>query len=287
MRPAVIGGWRGIGDAIYLRPAVRAQSAHRAVYLETAWPELFDDLPVKFVRREMALRTQRKNIESLPRETWSELPVDAERIRPRQTWAFGSIPGSIRESVPFLGEPFVFDLPPAGPSPVQSEKPIAVIRPVTLRREWLNPARAPAPEYVAAASEHLRTAGFHVVSVADVDGEAEWIEGPEPVADEVFHKGDLSLGNLMALVNSAAVVVGGVGFIVPMCIAYGTPLVVICGGCGRSNNPEWLTAGLDTSRVRWLVPDEYCMCSREDHDCPKAISDFDVRFLAALAGAIR
>ncbi len=286
MRPALLSGWRGIGDTIYTRPAIRAQSSHRIVFVDTAWPEIFADLRnVQFVRPEANLRTQRKHAATLPPETWSPVPADAERLRPRQHWGHGSIAESVKASVSLMGEPFVFDLPPAGPSPVSTDRPVAVVRPVTLRREWLNPARAPAAEYVATAAAALQSRGYHVVSVADVDGDEEWLVEPAPRADEVFHRGELPLQQLINLVAGAAVVVGGVGWIVPMCVALQTPAVVIGGGCGRSNNPEWLTGGLDASRMRWLLPDDYCMCSRHNHDCPKEITGFDARFGRALEEA--
>lgn len=283
--PTIFQGWLGLGDTIYYRPAARAQAGHRDVYVETAWPELFSDLDVGLVRPNTRYRTQRKNIRRHDDRTpWVPRPGNAESVRPGQRTEFGSVPESIVATVDMHGEPYVFDLPDFGPSPIRTRtRPLAVLRPVTHRREWLNIARSPDPAYVATAATELVRRGYYVVSVADVDGEQEWIEEPAPTAGRRLHHGELKPTELLALVQHADLVVGGVGWIVPACVAMGTPLIVIGGGYGHLNNPDWLMGPLvDGSRIRWLLPDDFCMCADPVHDCPKDISEFDGRFAQAL-----
>lgn len=290
-RPLLIRAMYGLGDGVYQRPFIRAQSELRPVYVTTPWPELYADLPavhpVRPVR--MQYRTQAKNLARLEAFPWATPPRACDRAY--FTYALrrhGSILQELERYVPLAGRPFVFDLPDFGPSPVVAVKPVAVVRPVTTRAEWQNTARAPRPEYIAQAASVLRHAGFHVVAIADIEQPAEWLEGEMPQADEYFVRGELAAPQLLALIQHAAVVVGGSGFIIPTSIALGTPLVVIGGGQGGHNGPERVTdPRMDTSRVRFVLPDAYCPCTSPRHDCDKEISRFPVRFRDALLEAIR
>lgn len=275
----------GLGDSIYEMPFVRAESERREVYLVTPWPELYEDLPVKFVRPARQYRTQIKNLDRQPDGRW------VEHI-PRQRDAKGFWYGlkdpndnAIREfekQVPLSG-PLRFDLPDMGPSPVSARKPLAVIRPVTVRQEWRNRARNPDPRYVWLAARILRARGWHTVSVADVEPPAETLLGDPPVCDQVFHRGELTVKPLLSLVQHADLVVGGVGWIVPAAIAAGTPLIAIGGGMGWHNGPEKVTdPRMDLSRTRFILPDPYCRCKNVSHDCNKRIPGFRTRFERAL-----
>lgn len=82
------------------------------------------------------------------------------------TWQFGKVAS-------------VFDLPSFGESAVQPDKPVAVIRPATVRKEWANPARNPDPKYLAEAARELRK-HFYVVSLADLEKGEEWLVGEPP-----------------------------------------------------------------------------------------------------------
>lgn len=56
--PIYIDGMLGMGDTIYQRAFVKQLPA--GTFIKTAWPELYEDLPVNAVRSDTALRTQRK-----------------------------------------------------------------------------------------------------------------------------------------------------------------------------------------------------------------------------------
>lgn len=273
---------RGLGDGVYQRPFIRAQGEVGEVYIDTPWPELYSDLPgVHAVRpASMPYRTQAKNIARLGNYPWSIAPRVVQRKQ--FTYALAQ-PGSILEElerhIGLAGRPFRFDLPYLGPSPIVAPLPIAVVRPVTIRKEWRNLARAPRPEYVADASRMLRSLGFYVVAVADIDPPAETLEGDMPEADAYLVRGELSAAQVLALIQSAAVVVGGSGFIIPTAIAAGTPLIVISGGQGGHNAPDRVTdSRMDLSRTRFILPDRFCMCRNHLHNCDKGISDFEEKF---------
>lgn len=284
--PLLIDAMAGLGDGVYQRPFIRAQAQLRPVYVVTPWPELYADLPnVHPVRpRRMPYRTQAKNLARLESFPWATPPKEHEKAY--FSYALrraGSILDELEKYVGLAGQPLVFDLPDFGPSPVQAGKPVAVVRPVTTRAEWKNTARAPLPEYIEQAATVLKHAGFHVVAVADLDPPLEWLEGEMPVADQYFVHGELAVSDLFALIQHAAVVVGGSGFIIPAAIALGAPLVVISGGQGGHNAPGRVTdPRMDLSRVRFVLPDYFCPCTNSKHDCDKRISRFPVQFREAL-----
>jgi len=282
-RKLFLEAWHGMGDNIYLRPFARELTHLGELWVQTPWPELYEDLPVHFVHPETDLRTQRKNVERQPASRWSQVPRLAQHLRPYLDRSALSIIAGIAAMIPLGEEGLIFDLPDHGPSPVTSSKPIAVIRPVVVRKEWQNEARNPPPGYLRIAAAKLRERGFHVVSIADLEGKAEWLVAPRPPADEVFHHGELVIEQLVALVRHAAIVVGGVGWILPMAIATKTPLIIVAGGNGRHNSPERLISlGMDDSQVRWIMPDNYCRCGDMMHQCDRRIRYFGRRFSRTL-----
>ncbi|WP_375591594.1 hypothetical protein [Chitiniphilus eburneus] len=271
--PLLVHGMNGLGDNIYQRPLIAGLAEQHELYLQTPWPELYADLPgVRLVRPDTGLRTQAKHAGNSD-TAWVLAPPGVAR---RQI-AYGAtlsrqanIPTAMAAS---LGIPASagLSLPRFGPCPIKASRPIAVIRPVTLRSEWRNEARNPLPEYINAIAETL-VADYHVVSVADLEAGQEWLVGDPPPAHQHLHAGELGMVQLLALLQHAAVVVGGVGWIVPACIAAGVPLFCVLGGQGGHNAPDKLTApDMDTSKVGWAWPVNYCRCSDMRHRCDKRI----------------
>ena len=279
--PVLIRGMHGLGDSIYQRAFLKNLPG---AYLETSWPELYADLDVKPVRPTTRLRTQRKNVANTS-AVWHQPQGVTRRMAigyGGRELAAGSILTAMRRQ--FGVEPGELDLP-AFASPINTDRPFAIVRPVTERREWHNPARNPRPEYVARAAEELRRRGYFVVSVADLADGQEWLVGEPPEADLVLHAGEWPVSDLLGAVQAASVVVGGVGWIVPACIAAKTPLYVIHGGHGGHNHRSKITAPwMDVSRVGWAEPRGMCMCTNMRHRCAKEIDGFDASFSAWLDG---
>jgi hypothetical protein len=267
----------GLGDNIFSRPFVRAAAAQYEVHLETPWPELYADLDIKFVRGMRNLRTQQKNMVRQSVDLWSPPPP---RVREVKVSYFDLASRSIIHSLEcrwaalkVTFDPALFDLPDMGPSPVISDKPIAVIRPVTVRTEWRNEARNPRPEYVAEIAAELM-ATHTVVAVADLAPGQEWTVGNLPPAHWNFLHGELSVRELLALVRDADIVVGGVGWIVPAGLALKVKTFVVLGGHGGHNAPLKITdPRLDLSRIGFAVPEKFCRCTNMLHDCDKRIAD--------------
>lgn len=281
----IINGPHGLGDNISQRPFVRAFAEREDVYLRTPWPQLYRDLSgVKCLPAKSRLRTQAKN--EARGYTWHEPPAGAKEVSVHygsRTMLRGSLHDEIERLLPLHGRPYVNDLPDFGPSPVATDRPIAVVRPVTVRSEWSAVARNCRPEYIGEAAGRLRAAGYHVVTVADVEGNAERLLGAAPPADTAFLRGELMVEQLMALIAHAAIVVTPFGFMVHAAIAYRRPMIVVAGGRGQHCAP-WKETDprQDLTRVRFMIPDVYCMCDKPDHDCPKTISEFEHRFARTL-----
>jgi hypothetical protein len=276
-------GRGGMGDAIYARPFVReAVRRFGDVYVETSWPELFADLPVRCVKRMGGLAVQAYHGELAPADLWHEPPPTCRRIRLRYRWdrlAHRTVVAEMEVLSKLAPRLLRFDLPPLPESPVAGR--YAVVRPPAIRLDFPAPAREPLPEYLASAAAMLRSDGYRVVTLGAFVPGLEEPNGEVP-ADVRFEHGELPLLRALALVANAALVVCGPCWMVPAAAVAPVPLVMICGGCGGRNKPQAL---LDKRMLRapatWLQPAKYCMCRKRDHDCPKEITNFAERFGAA------
>jgi hypothetical protein len=281
-----VRGMKGLGDCIFSRAFIKALARRADVYYETPWPEIVYDLPrVRFVYSRTPLRTQARNVAQQPPSRWSQAP---DRIAQRITIGYGAAElrsGSILQTMERQTgvAPESWDLP-AFPRWPATDRPLAVVRPVTERAEWLNAGRSPRPQYVDfVARDLMRT--HHVVSVADVVDGVEWFVGDPPSAHERYHKGELGVRELLGLIQSADVVVGGVGWILPACIAASVPLFCILGGNGAHNHPRLITdRRMDLSRIRFAMPDRFCLCENMGRRgavcCDKTISNIDAQWSA-------
>jgi len=264
---------RGLGDNLYERAFIKALP--KPVYLDTPWPELFRDIPgVHFVQPQTTLRTQAKNI---ARHSQWEVAPPRQPARHIRYGAEGIIQGM---TASFGVAPVEFDLPPLPPSPATGK--YVVVRPATVRSEWRADTRNPDPEYIYRAAWEARLAGYTVISVADLEEGKEWLVGGVSFpADIEYHKGELPVEQLLALVQGAAAVIGGIGWIVPACLAAKVPAWIICGGQGGYNAPELICP--PGSNITFAVPDNFCRCRLKQHNCDKRISNYDTK-LADWAG---
>jgi len=259
-----IQGMLGLGDNIYERAFVK--NLPKPVYLSTPWPSLFSDIPgVFFVKPSTPLRTQAKNIAR--HSNWTSLPPNQSTRSPRYG-AEGIIPGLTQT---FGVRPGEFDLPPLPASPHSGK--YVVVRPATVRQEWRADTRNPDPVYLIIAASYAKQLGYTVISVADLEDGKEWLVGEAPYADVRYHKGELPVEQLLALVKGAAAVIGGIGWIVPACLAAKVPAWIVCGGQGGFNAPELICPSGST--ITFAVPDNFCRCRLKQHNCDKRISDYD------------
>lgn len=281
-------GRGGLGDAIYARPFVRAALARdRNVMVETSWPWVFSDLPVKPVKRMGGLRVQAHHGDLVPADVWAKKPKGAKAISLRYRWGQLAREVSILEDMELMSRlrpnPIRLDLPRLEAPPLAA--PYAVVRPPAIRLDYPAPSREPPPEYLSEAADRIRARGIPVVTVGSwIDG-LEEPNGPPVPADVRYERGELTLPALFALVAGAAIVVSAPCWLIPATLATGTPHVVIAGGCGGRNNRRALVDRRLRHSQAWLLPDGYCMCRQRDHGCPKIIPEFAARFEAALGPA--
>src|ERR1035437_2368134 len=278
----------GIGDTIYSRPFVKmlVEDGHE-VFLSTPLPFIFGDLNVNFVKLETTLRTQKKHLAQSD-FTFVDVPdqidktidffytnrhIKAHGIVTHMEQAFGYEPGSTTP---------IFDLPPlpAHGVIIPKNKKLAIVRPVTHRKEWFCTSRSPRPNYVAWSAKILKDMGYYVISIADCEKGLEWIpRGGDPIADQKFHKGELGLERTLSLMQSADLVVGGSGFIVPASVSAKTNLFIIFGGRGAYDNPhKILDLRMDLTKIGWALPNNFCRCHNMDYSCDKEIRDLDSHF---------
>jgi len=268
----------GLGDNIYQRPFIQMLSERTTVYLETPWPELYADLPnVRFVLGKRNLRTQLKNIARQDASRWSRVPrgVPTIALKVHYNLQHHSIIQEMANCFR-IGDRVELSLPPQERWTV-TFKPIAIIRPVTVRREWHNSARNPEPNYVNYCAEQLRQT-HHVIVLADLEDGQEELVGNLPPHDTAWINGQVKADRLFALVQAADVLVGGVGWIVPAAVAARKRAFVVLGGQGGHNAPEKILAPWWKHRITFAEPDNFCRCINMRHSCQKTISNLAAHF---------
>ena len=291
----LINGMDQIGDTLYSRPLVkRLVDEHNQVWLKTSLPNLYtysdnSHEKIKFLNpSEIKLRTPlTENLLLKSLYTDQTSPVFDRVIEPlysgtdlKSQGHFGSMekrfgwePGSsmdLQFSLPLLINPRI-KIPPG--------KKLAIIRPVTQRSEFQCLTRPPEAAYINWICRTLRAQGYYTISMADLEPGKEWLEIEPPQADLVLHKGELGILGTISLMASADLIVGGPGFIIPAAILGKVPLFIVFGGRGEYENPQKLfDLRMDLRQVGWALPDVFCRCSKNVHDCTKKISDLDSQF---------
>lgn len=267
MNPVLVEGMLGLGDNIYQIPIIRRLAQVRSVYLRTPWPQLYKDIgSVSFVQMETRLRTQTKNILK-NHQTYATLPAVYDRMRlsyvsyQKKGVAFYK---GLSAAAGLLNFKYYLNLRSA----CKERKNYAVIRPATLRQEWKAPSRNPRPEYIQNAINRLAERGIETIVVADIDPPHEIYDGPRPSASRYYEFGELGVEQVLDLVHQAKIVVGPVGFIAPMCIALGTPAVILHGGVGGYSSPQMINAPGE-GELTHVLPKSYCYCQNHSHNCNK------------------
>ena len=273
----------GMGDGIHQRAVVRKLLPDYDIYLETTWPVLFHDMPeVKLIRRHTNLRTQTKNavreagffIENPPfiplvKKVWYR-PADVRR--------HGSVLGAMLGNLGLSKDGADFSFPlkqewidKAGKI-TNTKKPILIYRPLVERKEWGGCAnRNPDIEAYDELFSSVRD-DFFVISVADLIDGVEWIVSKPIKADLEFHKGELPVEILAALVSHAALTFNSPGFMSILSRAVGTPNICVFGGYENSRSfalGEGFYLGID--------PENPCQCFSHTHSCDKRIDVYKAK----------
>lgn len=291
-RVLYLKGMHGMGDNFHQRAFIRKYlEEYTVVYLETSWPALYWDLcatgKLKLIRKDSSLRTQEKNSQR-EADQFYDGPIPHPTMREdKQIWyrakdiiqtgsVLGAMGACLGRSVgdadfrfplkdEWLNHPLA-NIDTGG-------KQILVYRPLVERTEWSGcSARNPDHDAYRAVYSHIRRSKrFYVVSVADVVPGKEWIVGDEgvPPADICFHKGELPVEILTALVSRSALTLNAPGFMTIMSQSQGTPNITVFGGYENSSS---FTAGAKWGAYLGIDPINPCHCFQHYHDCDKRIN---------------
>ena len=286
-----------MGDVIHQRSIIRQYLAKgREVWLETPWPQVYHDLPVKLVPKNTTLRTQVKN-QQRERRSYQRLhhvPPSVERLGinypPALVREHGSVLGAMSAVAKVPVGDFRLPIPAAWREKADAwirkwkpDKPLMIYRPLVERTEWGGcAARNPDVGHYDALYAQIRDA-FFVVSVADLVPGKEWLAAEQMAStgDVQAHNGEMDFETLAALTEMASLVFCSPGFAAVLGQAVGTPTVVVSGGYEDGTS---FSAGAKLTPTLAIAPIDACNCFRHNHDCPKEI-DMD-RAQALLRGFV-
>jgi hypothetical protein len=284
--PLYVVGMLGFGDNLHQRAVLRELMRTHAVTLATCHGCIYHDL----VDQGLTLTFQRAHLRTQAKLQAREMSlmkapvptgIETRRIFYGKTeidrcgTIMGAMFGSVGLPVPERPE-FSLPVPEAWRTairvrmPATRGRPIMIHRPVTLRREWWGHARN--PDLAAYDALYNAIAGrFFVISIADIEPNAEWIDGPPfQRADHYWHKGELSFPEIAALFCEAAMVFSPAGMSPILAQAVGTPVVVVYGGHESSRTTD--RAGAHLAPTLMIDPDRPCDCHTHRHGCDKRIS---------------
>lgn len=285
--PILIRGMYGLGDTLYMRAVVRERIRQSSdqLYIQTPWPQIWQDLPVKMIRSGTTLRMQKRNEEA---NTHLYHPPPFQSRYRRNTYVgYGGHDFKDGSSMlDTIGQSLATNLPdsmsvgwtvpddwkwrPTHDDAAINARPIAFVRPPTLRKEWMAPGRNPDQAAFEACVNHLMES-HHVVSVASIEVGKEWLIG-NAIGHTFYHDGQLSFEQMLGLLAAADFAFGGVGWLVPAMQCVKTRAAILFGGVlGANGRHVIMPDQLDWQNVRMILPDdgEQCWCISYRHACRK------------------
>ncbi len=273
---------QGLGDCLYLRPVLR-WLPHNNLYLETPWPQVFQDMPkIQMVRaKHLHLRTQRDNV--MRGYNWADNKAEPDITLGFYDLRQYSITGYYCDTI--LGmQPSWFD----NSMTLKTEwvdqakrlleraggRKIALIRPNTLRAEWPCPARNPKTEYLQRFIDMYKDE-FYIISLANLAQHEEWYDGELKGVDWEITTG-VPAEVVMGMFSSVNIVVTSPSFWVAMGLALNTNMVVVYG----AHEPHYAINDrrLPQQNCTVVEPTPFDLCSKDN---PKAYKSINIKALDA------
>jgi hypothetical protein len=287
MTALILQGMHGLGDNVHQRAVIRQLfgDGETDIWLETPWPCIYHDLVgdrLRLISKGSPLRTQAANaVREKSLFTTDPVPGDRRMLKvfysPTEVRECGSVLGAMLACTTRFAGSLDFRLPihPAWRESAASlidrlrpDRPILIYRPLVARNEWGGwAARNPDHDAYAALFGFIRER-FFVISLADLVPDVEWIVGKPVQADAVFHKGELDVGTMAALISMSAMTFCAPGFAVPLSQAVGTPVACVFGGYENSKSFSY---GARFSQYLGIDPIHSCQCFQHRHYCQKDI----------------
>jgi len=142
------------------------------------------------------------------------------------------------------------------------------VRQPTLRPEWKNSARVPAIEYLQLLVDKYKDE-YYYISIAHIKKDAEWFVKELSGMDKKFHRGELPLTTIFAILKLADMVITPPDFFFVASIAVRAKCFCIFGGCAK---PEIIIdKNMGLENVAWVAPTPFCNCMKMEHNCHKKI----------------
>lgn len=266
----------GLGDCLYLRPILRFLP-HSNLYLETCWPQAFIDMPnIKFIKPKdhKFLRTQSDNVEDSV-----NFYTNDGYVKPDVTLSYNLDHGTILDHYckQVLGYqpkwvhtgmilPKHWPLKAQTYLPSMGSKKLCLIRPNTLRNEWLCPARNPKTEYIQRFID-LHKKDFFIVSIANLMEGQEVYDGKLTSIDMEITS-NLPIEALMGMFQIADVIITSPSFWVPLGLALGSNMLVIYGG----HESHYRINDKRLGECAYIQPFPFDRCEKEHPNAFKTIS---------------
>jgi len=300
-------GCYGFGDNLSQRPVIKdLAEKYETVYLQTPIPEFYWDMPnVKFVYPDdvnagTGHRTPSKHLahvdetlfvkrpEGIPEQigmtrmvrvgkrcflerqgTSTEVPEPSEHI---------SVFEGIRRGAGIAPERYSFMLPvkrewvAAARKVVDglalNGKKLCLVRPPTIRKEWACSSRNPKAEYLQLIIDQYGHEYFFL-SIADIDGKDEALDGQLVGIDAEFHKGELPMTTILGLLKIADMTITGPNMMMLAVVALRARAFCIFGG--HAGPEHVLDPGMGLDNLEFVAPSPFCNCREMNHDCNKDI----------------
>ena len=301
--PLYIQGPYGFGDTLYLRSVVKHLAGkHESIYIRTTLPEVFwNFMNVKFIRPTInRLWTQGEHIEHLNKcadHKWEiKLPAGIEQRNWGSflaTWMHEDTSKNAKlittnprgeesttkyfENELHMDE-FDFTLPLKRAWVAEAKrvlgsldtkgKKICIVRQPTVRPEWNNSARDPDIRHLQLLIDRYKDE-YYFVSIAKIKKNVEWFDKELRDIDKKFHKGELALTTIFAILKLADMVITYPDLFLIASIAVRAKCFCIFGGCAK---PEIIIdKNMGLENLAWITPKPFCNCMRMEHNCYKKI----------------
>jgi hypothetical protein len=305
-------GCYGFGDNLNQRPVIKdLADKYDTVYLKTPIPEFYWDLGnVKFVYPDdvdagTGHRTPSKHLARVPKSMFVPKPDGIpEQIGMRRHVRVGprfffeeqgrstevpapaesvSVFEGIRRGAGIPKERYSFMLPVKREWIAAARKVVAglalkgkklcLVRPPTIRKEWACSSRNPKAEYIQLLIDRYKDEYFFL-SIADIDGKDETLDGRLVGLDAEFHKGELPMTTILGLLKIADMTITGPGMMLQAAVAVRAKAFAVFGGHA---GPDYvLDPGMGLDNLEWVAPSPFCSCFLMDHDCNKEIPEAEI-----------
>lgn len=291
--PIHIVGMYGIGDCLHQRALVVELMRHYHVYLETCHVWVHHDLlgpNLTLILRPTTLHMHKRNIvteqrlhpgvyrdpREIPKGTrqfriwYLKADIDRHGTMMAAQFAAAHVP---LPDLPDFSLPIKPEWRDRARNVIQmlkgnDQRPLMIHRPVVLRKEWDGKLRNPLPEVYDELYRHARV-GYHVLSIASLVPNVEWVVGPEQQVDSKLHAGELEMWEMAAVFAQADVVFANAGMAPVLAQAVGTPCITVYGG--RESFRTSQAAGAHLAPSLGIDPINPCDCHSHSHQCDKRV----------------